>query len=153
MKLKLACTVLLCVLLVGVSGCARFGAATTADTEQSPGLAGAIPLAPDFRISDIPVPAGFVFDREHSFVFQDSAMEVGKMQYSGKEAIGDVAQFYLDEMPRYNWTLLNVTEHNVIFLDFTKEGKACQVLLTPKARGTLIQATFYPKAMTAAPGY
>lgn len=144
MRLKLAFTILICALVPIATGCARNRAATEAEgTEQ---VTAGIPLAPDFRIADIPIPAGFEFVRGASFVFQNSAMDVGRIQYVGKEQIEDVAQFYLDEMARYNWTLFNVAEYGAIMLFFEKPDKSCQVLLSPKARGsTLIQISFFPK--------
>ncbi len=149
MRLKLIAILVLCALVPIVSGCARNTAATASEpgsTEISTG----IPLAPDFRIPDIPVPAGFEFDREHSFVFQNAALDVGKIQYSGNSAISDVAQFYMDEMPRYNWTILNVTEHQTLTMFFDKENKSCQVVLSPKAiRGTTVQISFFPKVAAA----
>ncbi|GAB4341692.1 MAG: hypothetical protein Kow0099_18580 [Candidatus Abyssubacteria bacterium] len=147
MKLKLALTSFLCMALVIMSGCSTIQRNTAADTEAGgENIATGIPLAPDFRIADIPVPAGFEFDREHSFVFQNGVIDVGSIQYVGKEDITDVAQFYVDEMPRYNWTLLNVAEHQTVTMTFDKPEKACQVLLSPKpVRGTVIHISFYPK--------
>ncbi len=146
MRLKLAFAMLACMVVVVGAGCSRTAATTAADPSAPGGdIAAGIPLAPDFRIADIPVPAGFEFDREHSFVFQNSEMDVGRIQYAGKEAVADVAQFYLDEMSRYNWELLSVTEHGTITLFFEKPGKACQVLLSPKGRSTLVQVSFFPK--------
>ncbi|RJP64432.1 MAG: hypothetical protein C4532_19260 [Candidatus Abyssobacteria bacterium SURF_17] len=147
MRLRLAVVVMMCALVPLVLGCASWRGSTATEPETGADIATGIPLAPDFRIADIPVPAGFEFDRKTSFVFQNNNIDVGRIVYAGKEQIGDVAQFYIDEMPRYNWKLLNVAEHQTVTLDFDKENKACQVLLTPKApRGTLIQVLFYPKA-------
>lgn len=151
MKLKLAFALLLCTIVAVASGCATTTAPTAAEAEGAQEIPTGIPLAPDFRIADIPVPANFDFDRDHSFVFQNNAIDVGRIQYAGKEEIGDVAQFYLDEMSRYNWTLLNVTEHGTIMLFFDKPEKSCQVMLTPKTRGTLIQISFFPKPVQPAP--
>jgi hypothetical protein len=153
MRLKLVFTVFVCALVLITSGCARQTAMTAAEPEAAQVLATGIPLAPDFRIVDIPVPAEFDFDRDHSFVFQNSIMDVGRIQYAGKEEIADVAQFYIDEMPRYNWALLSVTEHQTITLIYDKEKKSCVVLLTPKARGTLIQISFFPKLAPPTPEY
>jgi hypothetical protein len=154
MRLRLALATFVLALVVIVSGCARNKAATSAEpgaTEMSE----TIPLAPEFRIPDLPIPAGFEFDRPNSFVFQNKMIDVGRIQYVGKEPIGDVAQFYIDEMPHYNWTLLNVAEHDIVTMSFEKEGKGCMVVLTPKRiRGTIIQITFYPKvAPKATPEY
>jgi hypothetical protein len=152
MKLKLALALCLCA-LVGVSvGCASTmgGGGMDTELEGNPDIMTGIPLAADFRIADIPVPAGFTFDRDDSFVFQNSQIDVGRIQYSGKEEMGDVAQFYLDEMARYNWTLLHVTEYSAIIMFFDKPDKSCQVVLTPRTRGTVIigtkiQISFFPK--------
>jgi hypothetical protein len=147
MKLKLALTLFVCAIVTVTTGCAGLmGAKAGGDIEGSGEILTGIPLAPDFRIADIPVPAGFEFDRPNSFVFQNSAMDVGSIKYAGKEDISAVAQFYLDEMERYKWTLLSVTEQDTIVMIFDKPEKACQVLLTRKTFGTLIQVSFYPKA-------
>jgi hypothetical protein len=154
MKLKLALTLFLSAALVVTSGCTTFQRDTATETEVGENIATGIPLAADFRIPDIPVPAGFEFDRGHSFVFQNGVIDVGSVQYVGKEDIGAVAQFYVDEMPRYNWTLLNVAEHQTVTISFDKPDKACQVLLSPKSvRGTVIQISFYPKQSAPAARY
>ncbi len=154
MRPKLVITLLLCAFVVFGAGCSRMQGARAAEpTEGIEDVATGMPLAPDFRIADIPVPAGFEFGREHSFVFQNSDMDVGRIEYIGKKVnVADVAQFYLDEMGRYNWSLLNVIEHGTILLLFEKPGKSCQVLLTTKGRGALIQITFSPKPSVAEAG-
>ena len=154
MRPKLVFMILLCALLVASIGCARNTAATVGESgEATEEIAPGMPLAPDFRIADIPLPAGFDFVRKGSFVFQNSRMDVGRIQYSGRAPIEEVAQFYLDEMTNYNWTLLNVTEYGSITLYFEKPDKAAQVLLTPKVRGTEIQISFFPKGSTTEPEF
>ena len=146
MRPKLFFAMMVCVFLAVAVGCSRSSATTaSAPGESIEELSNAIPIAPDSRIPDIPVPAGFNFDREHSFVFQNSRLDVGRIQYHGKASIEDVAQFYLDEMMQHNWELQNVTEHGTIMLFFDKPGKSCQVLLSPKGRSVVIQVSFFPK--------
>jgi hypothetical protein len=108
-------------------------------------LSNAIPIAPESRIPDIPVPAKFNYDREHSFVFQNSRLDVGRIQYVGKAAIEDVAQFYIDEMMQHNWEMQNLAEHDPIMILFEKPNKSCQVVLTAKGRSVIVQITFFPK--------
>ncbi len=150
MKVKLALALFVCVMLVVSAGCETLRGTKPASDESAALPELGIPLAADFRIADLPLPAGFEMDREHSFVFQNSAMDLGRIQYSGKDKIDAIGQFYLDEMPRYNWTLLNVTEHDTVIMSFDKPTKSCQVVLSPKTRGTLtvgtiIQLIFFPK--------
>ena len=146
MRMKLVFSIFAFALVVAGVGCSRTAASTAADSVP-PGeeLPMGMPISPESRIPDIPVPADFTFDREHSFVFQNSRMDVGRMQYVGKAKIGDVAQFYLDEMTQRNWTLLNVTEHGTILLFFDKADKSCQMQLTPKGRSVIVQISFFPK--------
>lgn len=149
MRLKLVFTLTICAFVFIGAGCARSTSTTAAGTteaESGQDIATGIPLAPDFRILDIPVPADFEFDRDSSFVFQNNMIDVGRIRYAGKEKITDVAQFYLDEMPRYEWSLVSVAELRTISLFFEKEGKSCQVLLSPKVRGTQVDISFFPKA-------
>ena len=154
MRPKLVFTMLACALLIMSVGCARNDATTVGESgESTEDAALGMPLAPDFRIADIPLPAGFEFERKGSFVFQNSRMDVGRIQYAGRAPIEEVAQFYLDEMTNYNWTLLNVTEYGSITLYFEKPNKAAQVLLTPKVRGTEIQISFFPKGSATEPQF
>ncbi len=146
MRLRLIVTALGCAVVLLGAGCARNTATTAGDTGAGQEITTGIPLAPDFRIPDIPVPAGFDFDRTNSFVFQNGIIDVGSIQYTGKEHIADVLQFYNDEMPRYNWKLLSVAEHNTVTMSFEKPNKTCQVTLIPKTRGTVIQISFFPKS-------
>ncbi len=146
MRVKLVLTLLLCSLVVIGVGCSRSTATTAANpAEPVEDLPSGVPISPESRIPDIPVPAGFNFDRDHSFVFQNSRMDVGRMQYIGKAPVEDIAQFYLDEMTQRNWDLLNVTEHGTIMLFFEKPDKSCQVLLSPKGRSIIVQISFFPK--------
>jgi len=155
MRLKLILTLTICACAIIAVGCARSAATTTgtAEGEEGQELIAGIPLAANFRITDIPIPAEFEFDRDNSFVFQNSMIDVGRIRYNGKQDITDVAQFYLDEMPRYNWTLVSVSELRTITLYFEKEDKSCQVLLMPKVRGTLVDISFFPKAAEQVPAY
>lgn len=144
--------VMMVVGLVALSiGCAGTSATTATDpSEPIEHLSDAIPIAPESRIPDIPVPAGFEYVREHSFVFQNSRLDVGRLQYMGKAPVEDVAQFYLDEMLQHNWELQNIAEHDTITLFFDKPDKSCQVLLSQKGRHVIIEVSFFPKELRGA---
>jgi hypothetical protein len=153
MRPKLLVAMMACALVALSVGCASTGSTRSSEPgEPIEELSNAIPIAPESRIPDIPVPAGFNFDREHSFVFQNSRLDVGRIQYIGRAAIEDVAQFYLDEMPQHNWELQNVTEHGTIMLFFDKPTKSCHVMLSQKGRSVIVEVAFYPKELQGA-GY
>ncbi len=110
----------------------------------------ALSLAPSFRISDIPVPTGFEFDRAQSYVYQDRDREIGSMRYVGKASVGATTQFFLDEMVQYNWTLVNVVEHQTVVLNFEKPERVCMIVLTRAGRsGTDVRIDFRPRGVTA----
>jgi hypothetical protein len=150
MRVKLFLAILFSTLLVMAAGCAR---TTSAPNMEATGdLPAGIPLAPDFRIDDIPVPAGFEIVREGTFVFQNPLVDVGRIRYLGKEPLTAVAQFYIDEMPRYGWKLVNIAEHETITLYYDKPDKTATVIISPKgSRASYIDVSFFPKSPKPAP--
>lgn len=90
---------------------------TTAVPE--PGLA----LAPEQRFSDVPLPVGVVEDAERSFVYESSTLQIGRMVYTSKAAVNDVAQFYIRECPTTGWQLKEVTQAEGTRLIFKKQEK------------------------------
>jgi hypothetical protein len=141
--MKLGLAVVFGALAVMVIGCSTTPKAQVEPTQE---VSSEIPIAPDFRIADIPVPAGFEIDRDKTFVFQNPLIDVGKITYVGKEQMTSVAQFYIDEMARYGWKLLNVAETETISLYFDKPEKTATILLVPRGRGSVIQISFFPKS-------
>lgn len=123
---------------------------TVSTGARNPNVGPSLSLAPSFRISDIPVPAGFNFDRTQSYVYQDRDREIGSMRYVGKAQVGTATQFFLDEMVQYNWTLVNVVEHQTVVLNFEKPEKTCMIMITQAGRsGTEVRIDFRPRGVTA----
>jgi hypothetical protein len=150
--MKWALVIFVVAIATAMTGCQTLFPPASPDAETAEPLSAGIPLAPDFRISDIPVPAGFELVRAGTFVFQNPMLDVGQVRYLGKEPLSTVAQFYIDEMPRYNWKLLNIAEHNTITLYYDKADKTATILLTPKGKGsTYIDASFFPKSTKPVP--
>jgi len=154
--------VLTLALLVG-SGCSGMNrrSSGTVDGDSvsggqgNPNLGPTLPAAPSFRIADIPIPSGFQFDRDGSYVYQDRDRELGSMRYVGKADVGQATQFFLDEMVQYNWTLVNVVEHQMVVLNFEKPERVCTVMISSAGRfSTEVRIDFRPRGMTAIqPGY
>jgi len=80
---------------------------------ESPGLA----LSPEQRFKDIPLPIGL--------------KEVGRMVYSSRASVYDLAQFFLKECPTAGWKLRNVLEAEGKTLVFTKSGKELEIVVLP----------------------
>lgn len=111
---------------------------------ESPGLA----LSPDQRFKDIPLPVGLKEDLDRTFVYQSTTMEVGRMVYSSRASVYDLAQFFLKECPTSGWKLRNVLEAEGKTLIFSKPGKELEILVMPMnvALGRRVSITLRPAA-------
>jgi len=103
---------------------------------EAPGL-----LEPQavFKFADIPVPTGFKLLPNESYAFESSGIRVGVLKYQGKAEADRVINFYREQMPMYNWNLLNVIEYGERLLNFDRENETCIIRL--KSRGRTLEAT------------
>lgn len=102
------------------------------------------------RFTDIPVPAGFKLLPEESYAFENTGIRVGLLKYQGKGNADQVLNFYKDQMPMYNWNLLNVIEYGQRLLNFEREQETCVITLLPKGGTVAITVSFGPKSPAAA---
>jgi hypothetical protein len=72
-------------------------------TYTSPSPDTGLPLAPEQRFQDIPLPVGVKEDLDRTFVFENSSFRVGRMVYTSKSTINELAQFYLNESRAADW--------------------------------------------------
>jgi hypothetical protein len=103
-------------------------------------------LSPDQRFKDIPLPVGMKEDMERTFVYQSSSIEVGRMVYTSRATVFDLAQFFLKECPTAGWKLKNVLEAEAKTLIFTKSNKELEVIILPLgvAAGRRVSITLRP---------
>jgi len=100
----------------------------------------------NLRFSDIPVPAGFKpLDRD-SYNFESSGVRVGVLKYQGKANPEQVVNFYKEQMPMYNWNLLNVVEYGERMLNFDRELETCVVRLSGNGNKVIITVSLGPKS-------
>ena len=109
-----------------------------------PGLA----IATEQRFSDIPLPVGLKEDLERTFVYESSQLAVGRMVYSTKSSVNELAQFYIDECPAADWQLLDIVQAGGADLTFRKPGKRLGVGIRDLgvARGRMLTLTLTPEA-------
>jgi hypothetical protein len=87
-----------------------------------------------FKFNDVPVPMGFRSLPQNSYFFESSGVRVGVLKYHGKKANADqVVNFYKEQMPMYNWTLLNIVEYGERLLNFERENESCIITISPKS--------------------
>jgi len=98
------------------------------------------------KFTDLPVPAGFKMLPKESYSFESSGMRVGLLKYQGKATLDQVVIFYKEQMPMYNWVLLNTTEYGDCIMNFDRETESCIITLTPKGGTSIISLSFGPKS-------
>jgi len=120
-------------------------AGTVKNDDMSKGQSGLEPQAV-LKFSDVPVPSGFKLLAQDSYTFQSAGVRVGVLKYHGKADIEQVVAFYKDQMPLYNWNLLNAIEYGQRLLNFDREQETCIVDLSAKGNNITIIISLGPKS-------
>jgi hypothetical protein len=97
------------------------------------------------KFADLPVPAGFRLLPQNSYSFESSGVRVCVLKYQGKASPDLVMSFYKEQMPMYNWTLLNIVEYGDRMMNFDRDNETCIVNLLPKGKTVLITLSVGPK--------
>lgn len=128
-------------LSIGLAGCIRGSAKSTQPS-------GASLLEPQvtLKFNDIPVPVGFKLKPEASYSFESAGVRVGLLKYEGKSSPDQVVSFYKEQMPMFNWNLLNAIEYGQRLLNFERETESCIVSLIPRGKGSTLTISVGPKS-------
>ena len=108
-----------------------------------------LPLAAESRFRDIPLPEGLRQDLSRTFVYESSTLQIGRMVYTSKASVSELAAFFLRECPAAEWQSTNVIEADGAQLLFTKPGKQLIISirdlgLTAVTRGRQLVLTLTP---------
>lgn len=98
-----------------------------------------------FKFQDLPVPSGFKIIPQNSYSFECAGTRVGVLKYQGKANPDYVINFYKEQMPLYNWTLLNIVEYGDRLLNFDRENETCIVTILAKGNHVTLTLSFGPK--------
>ncbi len=139
------------IVLLGCCVIVLLGCATTVKKEEGSAKAPAI-LEPSSisKFADVPVPNRFKFLETDSYSFESAGIRVGFLKYQGKATAEQVVSFYREQMPMYNWNLLNVVEYGDRLMNFDREAETCIITITPKGSAALITVSVGPKNQPAA---
>lgn len=136
--------VILCGMLSAVSltGCATFS------DSSDPNLSGTGSLKSQsvLKFSDVPIPAGLKALPLESYSFESSGVRVGVLKYIGKINTDQIVIFYKDQMPMYNWSLVNIVEYGQRLLNFEREGESCIITIQPKGSNAVLTISLGPKS-------
>jgi len=88
-----------------------------------------LPLAPTQRFADVPLPQGTKEDPDKTFVYEDKNVQVGRMVYTTRATVNELAQFYINEAPTGGWRLVNNIQAAGQELQYLKPGKRLVVIV------------------------
>ncbi|MBU4252236.1 MAG: hypothetical protein KKC39_02665 [Candidatus Omnitrophica bacterium] len=119
--------ILCCLLTIILMGCS-----TLSDNPRSVNT-GRTMLEPQsiLKFSDVPVPVGLKSLPQQSYSFESSGVRVGVLKYRGKNNPDQIVNFYKEQMPMYNWNLVNIVEYGQRMLNFERENETCIITLQP----------------------
>ncbi|MCX5698224.1 MAG: hypothetical protein NTX01_00795 [Candidatus Omnitrophica bacterium] len=103
------------------------------------------------KFTDVPVPVGLKSLPEQSCSFESSGVRVGVLKYQGKINIDQIINFYKEQMPMYNWNLVNIVEYGQRLMNFERENETC--IITMQIAGfwnedALVTISLGPKSQT-----
>lgn len=103
------------------------------------------------KFADLPIPTGLKSLPQVSYSFQNAGVRVAVLKYQGKANIDQVINFYKEQMPMYNWNLINIIEYGQRLLNFERENETC--IITIQAAGfwnedALVTISLGPKSQS-----
>lgn len=103
-------------------------------------------LSPQQRFKDVPLPAGLKEDFERSYVYESTSLQIGRMVYTSKAGVNELANFYLKEAPTAQWVLESALQaEGGQTLIFKKPGKRLEVKVqeqgVPRPRLVILNLT------------
>lgn len=143
MKNKILKACLLFFASIIINGCATPG---YKDSPTVSGIEKGLTVASTLRFDDVPVPSGFLQISNESFIFQSESLRAGVLKYSGKSSPDVVMQFYKDQMPLYNWQLINLIEYGKKQLNYEKIGQSCIITIEGTRTKSILTISVGPKS-------
>jgi hypothetical protein len=101
------------------------GNGTPAPVVAPPGLV----LSAEQRFADVPLPAGVKEDVDRTYVYESRDLQIGRMVYTIRETVNEVAQFYIRECPAAGWSLTTSMQASGAQLSFDKSNKHLDIMI------------------------
>jgi len=123
---------------------------TTLSNSKEPSNPGSLSPQAILKFADVPIPVGLKNLPEQSYSFESSGVRVAVLKYQGRANIDQVINFYKEQMPMYNWNLINIVEYGQRLLNFERENETCIITLQPAGWGnSLLIISLGPKSQIA----
>jgi hypothetical protein len=104
---------------------------TATDLEAPPIPDTVLPMSPEQRFADVPLPANVNEQLDKSYVFETEGMQIGRIVYTSRATVNELAQFYIKEAPAAGWKLARVIQTGGAELVFTKPDRRLDVTIQP----------------------
>lgn len=141
MKKNLLVPGFLCICVFILIGCR-----TLTQSESLPKQEALLESSPMLKFSDVPIPVGFKLMPTESYSFESTGFRAGLLKYKGKGNPDSVVNFFKEQMPMYNWCLINTVEYGQRILNFDREQESCIINLLPKGNSITITISIGPKS-------
>jgi hypothetical protein len=123
-------------------------ASTAASSGSEVNYLAQLQTAPELRIRDLPIPAGFLYKPDKSMIIEYGSVQAGILVYEGVAEPGELINYFRREMVKYDWTLVSMIEREDSKMMFQKSGRVCELTLRPSSglsKKTLISIYYAPK--------
>ncbi len=151
--MKLSKYLLILLLALPLAGCATTGSSDSdliaLEEEEAFNPPGLAPTTKKVRFADIAVPSGFKLIKDRSFVFQTEGVRVALLKYVGRAKTQNLLEFYKEQMPLYNWELLNVVEYGRIILNFERGKQSCIINIESRGIKKIVTISVAPKGTSS----
>ncbi len=129
---------------ISLTGCAAFQKKASTEgpyvTPESMGVSSSL------KFDDVPIPAGFKIVDSDSFTFQNRDLRIGLLRYTGRVSGDQTVSFYKENMPMYNWSLINIVEYGRRIMNFERAGQSCIITAEPSSFYTILTIAVAPRA-------
>jgi len=150
MKRTFTLLLLVAGLIMLTTGCATVPRSSTSSTSDMGEPIKALMVSGELKFDDVPVPAGFKVVQDESYLFENDLVRVGLLKYFGRAQRAELVSFYKEQMPLYNWSLVNVIDYEKSILNFEKGGEIVTISLEGSIRAMLV-ISLSPKQNAQAP--
>lgn len=142
---KMRNSIICCLLVAVLTGCS-----TLSDNPKSLNAGiGALESQGVLKFNDVPVPVGLKALPQESYSFETTGVRVGVLKYRGKANTEQVINFYKEQMPMYNWNLINIIEYGQRLINFERENETCIITIEPKGNTVTLIISLGPKSQNA----
>lgn len=104
-----------------------------------------------YDFDDILVPRELEFQHDESYTLDNAKFKAAIMVFTGRVVAADVFTFFVNNMARDNWQLINSLRGEISVLNFEKANKSCMIQIQDDFTTTVTIFAVESKADAVAP--